>query len=337
MLYVILPSVALPVGFILWSIATEYRPKAVELIEENHNTQKVMNEFTISIWNIGYAGMNAEMDYFLDGGAQNCTTKEQTQSNLQNIITTLNSLSTDFFLLQEVDERSKRSYHIDEFQQIADYLPSYHLSKAYNFKVSYVPVPLTNPIGKVRAGLATLSGVKPSKVERYSYPNGKPWPVSLFHLKRCFMASKFKSLNNSSLYVINTHNSAFDNREQRKKEMEYLRSVVENFYRQGAYVIVGGDWNQVPPDYPTEPATRQYTPNRMSQELLPGGWQVAYDKSAESVRFANEPYMKGHTLTATVDYFLVSPNVEVLEVGTRELNFQNSDHNPISARFRLKE
>jgi len=317
-------------------VAVEYRPKAVELVEENRHVQEVAREFTISTWNVGYAGMNAEMDFFLDGGKQVRTTKEQTQRSLQSIVATLNLLSADFFLLQEVDEKSKRSYYINEFLQIANSLPSYHLSKAYNLKACFVPVPITKPIGKVQAGIATLSKVTPTKVKRYAYPNATPFPKRMFDLKRCFVVSEFKTQNGKSLYIINTHNSAFDSGEGRKKEMKLLCTVMENFFQQGSYVIAGGDWNQVPPDYPTTPTTPQYTPHRIPQELLPEGWQIVYDKTAETVRFANEPYVKNRTLTATVDFFVVSPNVKVLEAATHNLGFEHSDHNPVTARFDLR-
>jgi len=334
--YTILLPVLFLTVFFLWAVFAEYRPKKVELIDENRTVQEVADEFVIFTWNIGYAGMSAEMDFFMDGGRQTRATKEQTQSNIQYIVAALETLSVDFFLLQEVDEKSKRSYSINQFGKIADALPEYHLNRAYNFKTGYVPVPVTNPIGRVLSGLATLSRAAPVRAERHAFPNASPFPNRLFDLKRCFIVSEFKVQNNKSLYIINTHNSAFDSGEGRKKEMAHLREMLENLYRNGAYVIVGGDWNQLPPDYPDEPTTPQYTPHRMSQDLLPDGWQVVYDKSVETVRFANEPYLKGRTLTATVDFFLISPNVEALEVKGYSLDFKNSDHNPVQARFRLK-
>ena len=327
--------VTLLIGFFIWATATEYRPKTVDLIDENHTSQEISDEFVITAWNIGYAGMSAEMDFFMDGGQQTRITNEQTQINMRHIVTILDTLYADIFLLQEVDERAKRSYNINEFVQITSILSGYHLSKAYNFETGFVPVPVTNPMGKVQSGLATLSKTTPVRVERYAYPNATPLPNRLFDLKRCFMVSEYKTQGNKNLYVINTHNSAFDSGKERKEEMEYLRTVIENLYLQGAYVIVGGDWNQTPPDYPAEPSTPQYTPHLMSKDLLPEEWQVVYDRSVETVRFANEPYIKGRTLTATVDFFLVSPNIEVLEVKCYDLEFKNSDHNPVQARFRL--
>jgi len=337
-LYTILTVCAFLTAFFLWAYVIEYRPERVELICENHVSQKVTDEFSITIWNIGYAGMSEEMDFFMDGGVQTRTTKEQTQINLRNILTTLDTISSDFFLLQEVDESSKRSYSIDQYRKIADSKPNYRISMAYNFRTLFVPVPVTNPLGKVQSGLVTLGNVTPSKVERYAFPSVTPLPNRMFDLKRCFMVSEYKTFSNKKLFIINTHNSAFDSGKGRKKEMEYLREVLEQLYSQGdAYVIVGGDWNQVPPDYPTEPTTPQYTTYRITKDLLPNGWNVVYDKSVETVRFANEPYVKRRTITSTVDYFLVSPNVELLEVKAFQLEYKHSDHNPVTAKFKLMD
>lgn len=38
----------------------------------------------------------------------------------------------------------------------------------------------------------------------------------------------------------------------------------------------------------------------------------------------------------TVEFFLVSPNIEVSNVKCYDLEFKNSDHNPVQARFRLR-
>ena len=73
LLFIVLPVVAVLTfltGFLLWAMITEYRPQTVELIEKNNVIQAVPCEFVVTIWNIGYAGMSAEMDFFMDGGQQ---------------------------------------------------------------------------------------------------------------------------------------------------------------------------------------------------------------------------------------------------------------------------
>ena len=45
---------------------------------------------------------------------------------------------------------------------------------------------------------------------------------------------------------------------------------------------------------------------------------------------------KGKTFTTLIDFYLVSPNVEILEVKTIDLDFKYSDHQPISLKVKLK-
>jgi endonuclease/exonuclease/phosphatase family metal-dependent hydrolase len=54
------------------------------------------------------------------------------------------------------------------------------------------------------------------------------------------------------------------------------------------------------------------------------------------MRFTNRPYDEKESLTTVVDFILVSPNVEVVEVAEHRLGFERSDHNPVTATFELK-
>jgi endonuclease/exonuclease/phosphatase family metal-dependent hydrolase len=54
------------------------------------------------------------------------------------------------------------------------------------------------------------------------------------------------------------------------------------------------------------------------------------------MRFTNQPYVEEKSLTSVVDFFLVSPNVKVTKVAVHRLNFEHSDHNPVTATFELQ-
>ena len=72
-------------------------------------------EFTFLSWNIGYAGLGKEMDFFYDGGGKVRPSKEQFENYLSGIKKTLKENNkVDFIFLQEVDISSKRSYYVDE-------------------------------------------------------------------------------------------------------------------------------------------------------------------------------------------------------------------------------
>jgi hypothetical protein len=69
--------------------------------------------------------------------------------------------------------------------------------------------------------------------------------------------------------------------------------------------------------------------------FLPPGWQWAYAPTRATNRDMNKPYRKGHTGTTVIDFFVVSPNVEVLNINTLRQDFEFSDHRAVGMRVRL--
>jgi endonuclease/exonuclease/phosphatase family metal-dependent hydrolase len=43
------------------------------------------------------------------------------------------------------------------------------------------------------------------------------------------------------------------------------------------------------------------------------------------------------TTCSTIDFFLISPNIEVLEIRTLDLEFENSDHLPVLMKIKLND
>lgn len=302
-----------------------------------------LNQDTITIltWNIGYCGLGQEMDFFYDGGTRMRTSKKITLNNIKGIANTLTSNSdADFMLLQEIDVDSKRSYDIDQAKALGAALPSYQRYYTANYAIDFIPMPLSNPLGKVNAGLLTLAQATPKQVIRHSYPDKHPWPEGLFMPKRCFMECRFATVSGRELVLINTHNSAYDNGSLRKLELEVLRSFVLKEYKKGNWVIVGGDWNQNPSGYQQKnidpEALKHFSPSVLPEAYFPKGWHLAWDRTTDSNRFLNKPYHKGKTMTTTIDFFLLSPNIETLNVRVLHKGFANSDHQPVRATIVLK-
>ncbi|MDR2813881.1 MAG: hypothetical protein LBB79_04405 [Prevotellaceae bacterium] len=330
----------LPAGLLFFVVATfmAYRPAPQEALYANPQAPRQLpDSISVTSWNVGYCGLGKAADFFYDGGKMVRPAKEEVLENLQGIKNFLRANAGDFLLLQEVDVDSKRSYGIDELRSIAD--ERYNESQrffAYNYKAWFVPMPLFHPLGRVQAGVATLGACEPSHVTRHAYPDSTPYPQHIFLLKRCFLVCRYTTRSGKELTLVNTHNSAFDDGKQRADEMEMLRSFAVREYESGSYVIVGGDWNQTPPGYENRASTKQYTPHAVSGNLFPEGWQWAYNKASETMRFTNQPYVEGQSLTSVVDFFLVSPNVKVVTAAVHELGFEHSDHNPVTATFELK-
>lgn len=331
-------------SILIYALATDYKPPLKESlsVENQPNEHAVVSdssEFSILIWNIGYAGLGAKEDFFYDGGKKTRAERGDYEEYKNSILKFLeNQKATDFIMIQEVDIDSKRTFRDNQMSLLSSVLDHHYYSFARNYDVKFVPVPIFKPLGKVDAGMATFSRFKPHKVERIGFDVNFVWWKRIFMLDRCFIASHYK-IGDKKLLMINIHNSAFDDDNILKPvELQTIKDYALAAYQEGAYVIMGGDWNQNPPnfkpsDYPSEWNVIAFD-EEMPEDLMGNDWQWVYAKDKPTQRFLNEVFTKGKTTTSLLDYFLVSPNVEVLEINILPDNFENSDHMPVLMRFR---
>ena len=73
--------------------------------------------------------------------------------------------------------------------------------------------------------------------------------------------------------------------------------------------------------------------------MLEEGWSFACDLAVPSCRLLNQPYDPAdaeNTQHYVIDGFILSPNVELIEVECMDLGFENSDHNPVRISVKLK-
>jgi len=329
-------------GLVGYATLSDYRPDPETLVFENQNAEALpgLESYKLMIWNIGYGGLGRDMDFFYDGGKQVRCDKQTVEKNITFIETFLSSQNDiDLFLLQEVDKKSKRSHSTDEYLKIAELFPRFHTSFGKNYDVFFVPVPPADPLGNVLSGLQTLSRFQPVSVVRHSFPGNYAWPQGLFMLDRCFLVSRYKLETGKQLLVINTHNSAYDDGTLRSNQMAYLKRFLIREYEKGNHVIVGGDWNQCPPgfdpDFKFNPMDNE---NRMDiKKDFIAGWKWAYDAKVPTNRRLVAPYDEKTTLTTVIDFFLLSPNIEIKAIQGIHLNFKHSDHNPVKLEIALKD
>lgn len=342
-LYIVL-FIALILGsIILYAVFTEYKPDLETRIETDLPKQAIRfkpvpNKISMLNWNIGYCGLGKDMDFFYDGGKMVRPTKEQNQTYFEGVKNFLKNQKVDFVLLQEVDRHSKRSYKFDQYKTLRKELPQICGAFAFNYKVNFVPLPFSNPLGKVNSGLASYSIYRPTKNIRYQFPGNFTFPKKLFMLKRCFLFQRFKTQNGKDLIIVNTHNSAYDSGGfLKKKQMNVLKEYLEEEYQKGNYVIVGGDWNQIPADF--DNLTFKKSEPEVNQIPLDASyikdWKWVYDPKIPTNRKTKKPYDKNSTFTTIIDFYFVSPNVKVSTVKGIDLDFAFSDHQPVFAEFEL--
>ncbi len=329
-------------GLVGYATVSDYKPEPTTQVYENNSAKAVPSDqiFNLMIWNIGYAGLSKDMDFFYDGGKQVRPEESVVRANMTAIEKVVSQQSDmDFILLQEVDKKSKRSYSINEYSTIASLFPKFYSSFGKNYDVFFVPVPMNDPLGYVKSGLQTLSRFEPFSVVRHSFPGNYAWPQGLFMLDRCFMVARYHLKNSKhQLLVINTHNSAYDDGTLRTNQMAYLKNFLVSEYNKGNYVVVGGDWNQCPPSFvPQFENNKMDNKERMDIETdyLPN-WQWAYDATVPSNRRLLSSYDEKTTLTTVIDFFLISPNIEVQKVEGTHLRFEHADHQPVKLSINLK-
>jgi endonuclease/exonuclease/phosphatase family metal-dependent hydrolase len=340
-LLVLLPVIYLLVVIIIGSVF-KYKPKVVDQISKIDEDLPIASDkvYSVMIWNIGYAGLGAEMDFFYEGGESVRDSEDNTRRNLYKITEFLQANDTlDFILLQEVDNASKRSYKINQVDHLNMAMAGHFPFFATNYKVVYVPMPLMHPWGKVSSGLLSFTQHVPIETSRYSLPGDFEWPKSIFMLERCFLVNRFKLDTGKELLIINTHNSAYDDGTLRLQEMNSLKEFLKVEEAKGNSFVVGGDWNQCPSGF--EPKFSGYLFDTtdlyyVNKDFLQTDWSWAYDASIPTNRRVNIPYIKGQTAVTLIDFLLTSPKVEVLSCKTIDLSFKYSDHNPVIASFKLK-
>ena len=335
---------------LLFITITEYRPQAQEPAEVANNTATVKEyvelakPIDIISWNIGYCGLGAAQDFFMDGGTMvRPSDKKEVEENLAGIIQTLKRYPSDFYFIQEMDKASKRSYYIDQTAALTEALGT-ALTYTYNFKVSYVPYPIP-PIGKVASGVGLFTRYPFTEAYRFALPVPFKWPVSMVNLKRCMLITRFPLECGKELVIAVLHLEAYDEGEGKIAQTKAVADFIRAEYEAGNYVIAGGDFNQTFPgtqlSYPLY--DEFWVPGAMDGGLLPVGWQFAVDDRTPSCRLNKAPYTPALTDENirkkwpyyVIDGFIVSPNISVISVETLDESFRYADHNPIKLRVML--
>ena len=337
-LLLLLLVIVLAVGGLLGFLTvTEFKPAPVEPLgffgqaaEELPALQEGQSLRVLS-WNIGYAGLGAASDFFMDGGENAMAADRATvQHYLDGIRGQLGAGDYDLVMLQEVDTDSKRTYRIDETQPLSIGQSVF----ALNYSCPFVPVPWP-PMGRVYSGLMTTSEYRIGESERVALPCPFSWPLSTANLKRCLLVSRLPiEGSDKELVLVNLHLEAYDDGAGKIAQTRQLMDLLQEEYEKGNYVIAG-DFNQTFPGtldvYPMiDP--EYWTPGVLEEESLPAGFSYAYDLATPSCRLLNQPYDPSdtaHTQHYIIDGFIVSPNVRVEATDTLDLGFADSDHNPV--------
>ena len=334
-------------GVLLYGTFTDYQPQSVLPAEiAAHAAGKTVKDSVVSlmIWNLGYAGLGAEADFFYQGGGFFTSRgrmvrppKALVEQYFAGTTAAVNLYQADFYLFQEVDYASKRSYYLNQFAAMQQKVPGFFAAYFPNYRAKRVPLPLLEPwnaYGAVNSGLATYAKFEPTESKRLQLPGKFGWPKSLFMLDRCLGFTRYKTRFGKDLVVINIHNEAFDKGGIKRQQEEFLRDLALQEYQKGNFVIAGGDWNTCPPFLPHDVFMKGKAPKgeegqNMNPALFPADWHWIYDPTVPTNRNNDQPYQAKKTFVTLIDYFLVSPNVKVRKVKGISQEFRFSDHQAV--------
>lgn len=115
--WIILAILLIVTAFMAFSTLMKYKPEKITILKIYDPILKsnavTGDELNILTWNIGYAGLGREMDFFYEGGKMVRPSFELCDRYLKYILNDLKGADTsDFIFLQEVDVKAKRTHYI---------------------------------------------------------------------------------------------------------------------------------------------------------------------------------------------------------------------------------
>ncbi len=333
-------------AYVIYVFASYHRMGDSTLIPINNSVDKTTpgESYSILSYNIGFGAYESDYGFFMDGGTQSWAwSKERLDTNLKNITNVLKKENTDFYLIQEVDTDSTRSYYTDERDYIIPGLPGYSYSFARNYDSPFLFYPIFQPHGASRSGILTLANKKITSADRVELPIEEGL-TKLLDLDRCFSKNRIATNNGGQLIIYNFHLSAYTSDGSiATEQLIMLLKDMESEYQQGNYCIAGGDFNKDilgnSSDYFGK-SDIEYTWAQPLPEGLFDNYNVylvaPFDENnpVPTCRNADSAYHKGQYVL-TIDGFMVTNNVRVSDIKVIDTQFAYSDHNPVRMNFTL--
>ena len=301
--------------------------------------------YTVLSYNIGFGAYEDDYGFFMDGGTESWAwSEERLTANVDAIAAFLAQQKADFYLLQEVDIDSTRSYHVDERQPIYQALPGMSHVFAQNYDSPFLMYPLTQPHGASKSGLLTFSPAAISSAKRVELPIENS-VMKLVDLDRCYSVSRIPVNGSKELILYNLHLSAYTSDGTiATEQLKLLLADMQAEYEAGNWCVAGGDFNK---DLLGDSAVwfGEADQDYSWAQPIPDGLFDGYDITlvapldendpVPSCRNADSAYHEGQYVL-TVDGFMVSKNVAVESAGVMDAGFRWSDHNPVKMVFTLQ-
>lgn len=291
-------------------------------------------ELDILIWNVGYGGLGAGSDFVADGGEHMFPpSRRAVRDNVAGIESFLISQAdADVVLIQENARAGPVNYWIDVRSRVEYALRDRDNTFFADFKTRLLPWPL-----RLVHGQGIYSNYAVASADIVALPAED---AGFLGVRRRYASPLVRLAGDENWTIASVHLAAFDeDASVRTRQLRELMAWAQSEYESGRRVVIGGDWNfQIAEtDFPHTTDERfLFWLFPFPQDALPEGWRIAADGEIPSVRTNHKPYVAGENYVTTIDGFIVSPNVEVVDVHGFDLGFQHTDHQPVRLRVRAR-
>ena len=212
-------------GFYFWASSPNFNANEYSKTYTNKYASKINNDsvFSIITYNIGY----------LSGMTNNLAIEKPKSffyNNLQTSLTQFKKINADIIAFQEIDFDSKRSYHINQQNEIAK-LGYNFVGETVNWDKKYLPFPyfpISMQFGKILSGQSILSKYKIINQERFTLERNKTnsFYYDAFYIDRLAQIVKI-NIQNKILILINVHLEAF----HQETRLKQTKKIIELYNR----------------------------------------------------------------------------------------------------------
>ena len=329
-------------------VAHSYLAGADAQAQPQYGAPETDTVYRVASANIGFGAYSADYSFFMDGGKESrARSADAVRENVTGEAALLAQLAPELLLLQEVDTDGTRSHHVDETAYIVRAMAGCEVDEVFaqNYDSPYLLYPLTAPHGANRSGILTLSRFPVSSAVRRELPV-ESGLMKLLDLDRCYSVSRIPTANGRELVLYNLHLSAYTSDGTiATEQLGLLCADMLAEYEAGNYCVAGGDFNKdllgsSPEIFGIAAGEGDTWAQPIPERTIPAGLTLVApfdaDAPVASCRTASEPYSRETTFRLTVDGFLVSGNIEVVDSAVLDAGFLYSDHNPVWMDFKLK-
>ncbi len=205
--------------------------------------QDVPDTLNVMTWNIKFGG--ARIDFFHDCfGDRVIMTEEEVFTNMAGLAEKINQVNPDIIYLQEVDINSKRSAMVDQVQFLLDHTDLNFGVYASQWRADWIP---KKGLGQINSGNLILSKWKLTDAKRIALPlfEEQNSIVRYFYLRRNILET-WVQLDDKKLCLLNTHLSAYSHDGTKKKQVDIVYNVAQEYHETNTPFLLGGDFNCLP-------------------------------------------------------------------------------------------